>query len=129
MKISQLSRTTGVSARSIRHYENKRLIAAKRLDNDYREFDDSAVERIRTIQIYLRFGLTTDEIEQVLNCREEKGPSETSGYCDEMLDMYEEKLDKVSRQMDELAVQRRRLEKVIGILKMRRDRMAMKARP
>lgn len=46
MKISQLSRATGVSPRSIRHYEKKKLLTANRLENDYREFDESAVERV-----------------------------------------------------------------------------------
>ncbi len=59
MKISQLSKATGVSPRSIRHYEKKRLLTANRLENDYREFDESAVECVKTTQIFLRLGLST----------------------------------------------------------------------
>lgn len=121
MKISQLSKTTGVSARSIRHYEKKKLIPVRRLDNDYREFDESAVERIRTIRSYLGMGLTTEEIGQVLSCKE-RSP-ETNGFCEEMLAAYEDKLDKINRQMNSLAVLQRRLEKQIRIMKKKRDRL------
>lgn len=53
MKISQLAKLTGISARSVRHYEEKGLISVSRLDNNYREFDDSVVEIINTIRLYL----------------------------------------------------------------------------
>ncbi|GGD78966.1 MerR family DNA-binding transcriptional regulator [Paenibacillus nasutitermitis] len=43
MKISQLLKATGASARSIRYYEKKNLLAARRLDNDYREFDEADI--------------------------------------------------------------------------------------
>ncbi|WP_144502215.1 MerR family DNA-binding transcriptional regulator, partial [Bacillus thuringiensis] len=42
MKISELARLTNVSIRSIRHYDNKGLLNADRLENDYRDFDESA---------------------------------------------------------------------------------------
>jgi DNA-binding transcriptional MerR regulator len=124
LKISQLSKTTGVSARSIRHYDKKKLLAARRLDNDYREFDESAVERIRAIQTFLRFGLTTNEIEQVLSCRDSR--VETDGWCEEMLAIYENKLEKVSGQIQALSMLQQRLEKQIRIMKKRHDRHAAK---
>ncbi|WP_408008339.1 MerR family DNA-binding transcriptional regulator [Pseudalkalibacillus sp. A8] len=42
MKISQLSKSTGVSARSIRYYEKKKLLITRRLDNDYRKLGNSS---------------------------------------------------------------------------------------
>ncbi|WP_312886134.1 MerR family transcriptional regulator [Bacillus sp. NTK034] len=36
----------------MRHYEKKGLITAARLENNYREFDNSVVETITTIQLY-----------------------------------------------------------------------------
>ncbi|UUZ90096.1 MerR family transcriptional regulator [Paenibacillus sp. P25] len=122
MRISQLSEKTGVSPRSIRHYEKKKLLTATRLDNDYREFDESAVERIRTIQIYLGLGLTTDEIEQVLNCKDNYPQAEIDEYCGEMLEAYEKKLAEINRQMNTLAVVQQRLEKQIGQMKEKRVR-------
>jgi len=111
MKISQLSRITGASARSIRHYEKKKLITAVRLENDYREFDESAIERIRIIQLYLGLGLTTEQIEDIL--RGEVSAPDDYEFCTEMLEMYQQKLDEINRQMSGLEVVKQRLEKQI----------------
>jgi MerR family transcriptional regulator, Zn(II)-responsive regulator of zntA len=115
LKISELSKATGASVRSIRHYEEKKLITASRLDNGYREFNGSAIERIKTIQLYLGLGLTTDQIEEVLKC-EDIYP-EINEYCEEMLEIYEEKLDEINSQMNTLATVQHRLEKQINKIK------------
>lgn len=69
MRIGELSRLTGVSARSIRHYEQKGLLKAERRENNYRQFDPSAVKRTKAIQLYLKLGLTTDEIRELFECQ------------------------------------------------------------
>ncbi|KZE80780.1 MerR family transcriptional regulator [Paenibacillus elgii] len=117
MKISQLSRATGVSPRSIRHYEKKKLLTANRLENDYREFDESAVDRVKTIQIYIRLGLSTEEIEQVLNCKDNYPEYAEDEYCGEMLAVYEQKLNEINKQMNALATVQQRLEKQIRQMK------------
>jgi Predicted transcriptional regulators len=40
MRIGELSRLSHVSARAIRHYEEKGLLTADRLENDYRDFSE-----------------------------------------------------------------------------------------
>lgn len=87
VKISELARLTNVSIRSIRHYDNKGLLNADRLENDYRDFDESAIERVKAIQLYLKLGLTADEI-KVLFKSESANPDEYQ-YCEEMLETYE----------------------------------------
>ncbi|HFK1546108.1 MerR family transcriptional regulator [Bacillus albus] len=111
MKISELSKKTGASIRSIRHYEKKNLITAVRLENGYRKFDESAIKRIRIIQLYLGLGLVTEQIEEILNC-EVNGPEDYE-FCEEMLETYQVKLDQINRQMSVLDVVKHRLEKQI----------------
>lgn len=111
MKIGELSKKTGASVRSIRHYEKKNLITAVRLENDYREFDDSAVKRIRIIQLYLGLGLTTEQIEEILKC-EDNGPEDYE-FCEEMLETYQVKLNQINKQISVLDVVKHRLEKQI----------------
>ncbi|BCC46422.1 MerR family transcriptional regulator [Bacillus cereus] len=111
MKISELSKKTGASIRSIRHYEKKNLITAVRLENGYREFDESAIKRIRIIQLYLGLGLTTEQIEEILKC-EDNGPEEYE-FCEEMLETYQVKLNQINRQISVLDVVKHRLEKQI----------------
>jgi MerR family Zn(II)-responsive transcriptional regulator of zntA len=112
LKISQLSKITGASTRSMRHYEKKKLITAVRLENDYRVFDESAIERIRIIQLYLGLGLTTEQIEAILK-GEVSGPDDYE-FCKEMLEIYQEKLDHTNRQIQALEVVKHRLEKQIA---------------
>jgi len=111
LKISELSKKTGASIRSIRHYEKKNLITAVRLENGYREFDESAIKRIRIIQLYLGLGLTTEQIEEILKC-EDNGPEDYE-FCEEMLETYQVKLDQINRQISVLDVVKYRLEKQI----------------
>jgi DNA-binding transcriptional MerR regulator len=68
MRISEVSRRTGVSIRSLRYYEQKRLLCARRLENGYRDLDEEAVKRVQTIQMYLGLGLSTEQIEEILAC-------------------------------------------------------------
>jgi DNA-binding transcriptional MerR regulator len=113
VKISDLSRLTNVSTRAIRHYEEKGLLIADRLDNGYREFNESSVERVRSIQLYLKLGFTADEIRSLFEC-EIATPDEYE-YCEEMQEIYEEKLLKVKRQIDSMLQLQRLLERQVSL--------------
>lgn len=67
LNIGQLSRMTGASVRSIRHYDKKGLLDAKRLNNGYRDFDETAIDRIQTIQLYLGSAVFTALAASVLS--------------------------------------------------------------
>lgn len=113
MKISELARLTNVSSRSIRHYEKKGLLRAYRLENNYRQFEESAVSRIKAIKLYLKLGLTTDEIETLF--REEVAVPDEYEYCEEMLSIYKEKLNTVKHQVEALRELERKLERQIAL--------------
>ncbi|XID92430.1 MerR family transcriptional regulator [Paenibacillaceae bacterium WGS1546] len=114
MKIGELSKETGASIRSIRHYEKQQLITAARQENGYREFNSSDIERIKTIQNYLALGMTTSEIKQVLDCQGQYGDTEGDENCEkEMQGQYEEKLDEIKGKIDALTDLQQRLEKQI----------------
>ena len=68
MLIRELSCKTDASVRSLRYYETKKMLVSKRLENGYREYDDTAIERVKTIQLYLSLGLNTDAIAQIIEC-------------------------------------------------------------
>lgn len=120
LKIGQLSKATGASTRSIRYYEKKNLLTAKRMDNDYREFDESDVKRIKTIQIYLDIGLSTREINGILNCPENYDAYDSDDFCEELLGAYEEKHAEILQQIQTLTVAQQKLEQRIE--QMRRQR-------
>ena len=68
MRIGELAQRTGVSARSLRHYEAQGLLSADRSANDYRDYGEDAVEVVRRIRWLLAAGLPTAAIRDVLPC-------------------------------------------------------------
>ncbi|MBP2655480.1 MAG: putative transcriptional regulator [Firmicutes bacterium] len=97
MRIRELSQKTGASMRSLRYYETKQLLVAKRLENKYREYDESAIETVKTIQFYLSIGLNTDDIAQVLEC---PITSENRPLCKVAYELYKSKLSEVNKQLN-----------------------------
>lgn len=74
MHISELSRKTGVSLRSLRYYEEKELLSPDRQNNGYREYRETDIERVRLIQMYFSLGLTVREIMSFFQCAFDEQP-------------------------------------------------------
>ncbi|MBD0691339.1 MerR family transcriptional regulator [Streptomyces sp. CBMA123] len=68
MRIGELARRTGSTARALRHYEQAGLIASERAANGYREYADPAVVRVRNIRALVAAGLTLEDIQPLLGC-------------------------------------------------------------
>ena len=117
MRISELSRRTGVSIRSLRYYEQKRLLCARRLGNGYRDLDEQAVERVQTIQMYLGLGLTTEQIEEILQCSGISPSPQPLPVCEEeLLALYQDKLQDDAHQITVLTALHTRLTERIACL-------------
>ncbi|HYT34378.1 MAG TPA: MerR family transcriptional regulator [Ktedonobacteraceae bacterium] len=118
MRISELSRRTGASVRSLRYYEQKQLICARRLENGYRDLDEEAVERVQTIQMYLGLGLTTEQIEEILKCARVSLLPQPMPVCEEeLLALYQDKLQDIEHQVGVLTALHTRLEERIACLR------------
>ena len=117
MRISEVSRRTGVSIRSLRYYEQKRLLCARRLENGYRDLDEETVKRVQTIQMYLGLGLTTEQIEEILDCTGTSTSPHLLPVCEEeLLALYQDKLQDVEHQMVVLTALHTRLTERISCL-------------
>ncbi|MGW7099894.1 MerR family transcriptional regulator [Streptomyces sp. NPDC054838] len=68
MRIGELARATGATARALRHYEQAGLISAERAANGYRRYDERTVVRVRNIRYLLSAGLTLDDVRAFLPC-------------------------------------------------------------
>lgn len=68
VRIGELAKATGTTARALRHYEEAGLIASERAANGYRVFDDRTVVRVRNIRHLLAAGLTLDDVQIFLPC-------------------------------------------------------------
>lgn len=95
MKIGELSARTGVSIRSLRYYEEQGLLAPARHQNGYREYSPLAEEQVRTIKFYLSLGLTTEQIAGFLQCV----LINKEAFCNEVLPIYEQKLEEIDEQI------------------------------
>ena len=68
MKIGALARSTGVSARSLRYYEEQGLLSSQRTVGGQREYGADAADRVELITSLLAAGLSTSSIYDVLPC-------------------------------------------------------------
>ncbi|HZG75690.1 MAG TPA: MerR family transcriptional regulator [Paenibacillus sp.] len=105
MKIGDLSKQTGVSLRSLRYYEEQGLLQPERSENGYREYSPFAVEQVRTIQLYLRLGLSTEQIAGFLHCVLKN----KEAFCREIMPVYETKLRELDEQIASLTAIRSNL--------------------
>jgi DNA-binding transcriptional MerR regulator len=96
MKISAASRVSGVSARSLRHYEDEGLIVPGRLSNGFRDYCQSTIDRVLVIRSLLESGLPVRLIRQAL-------PNLTDGSDGVMDVVHAEFLHEVQSHRDRLA--------------------------
>lgn len=104
--IGRLARETGLSRKSIRHYEKERLIPkAERSRADYRLYEADVIERLRFIQKAKAIGFSLDEIRQILTLSQQGKPC-----CDRVYAWSEQKLSELDEQIRFLQGLRGRLQ-------------------
>ncbi|MER5258124.1 MULTISPECIES: MerR family transcriptional regulator [unclassified Streptomyces] len=104
MRIGELSRRTGVNAHQLRYYEAQGLLEADRRANGYREYDETAMLRVKQIRHLLGAGLSSEDIAYLLPCAVGEAP-ELPG-CAELLSAMRSRLQRLNDQMEKLAQSR-----------------------
>ncbi len=98
MKIQDVSQLTGVSARTIRYYEAIGLLPPPaRAENNYRQYSEADVERLRLIAGARRLNLSLEEIREILALRDRR-----EAPCRVLLDRLERKADEIAERIREL---------------------------
>ncbi len=100
MRIGELAERAGVSTRTLRYYESRGLIPARRAVNGYRVYGDDdlrLVEQIRTLQ---DFGFGLEETRPFVECLRAGHPAGDS--CPASIAVYRAKLAELDALMDEL---------------------------
>ncbi len=68
MKIKDVEKLTGLTAKSIRYYESKNLIiVARNEENSYRDYTEADVSRLRWIKMFRYLDFSIEEIENLLS--------------------------------------------------------------
>lgn len=111
MLISELSKKTGIAIHTIRFYENKGLIEATSDENvktnNYKNYDDSHVERIEIIKEAQEAGFTLSEIKILLD------KWSTGKFSkEEQLSFFDAKIKEVEDKIIQLTQMKKRLEEV-----------------
>jgi DNA-binding transcriptional MerR regulator len=104
MRIGELAEQAGVSTRTLRYYEARGLLPARRAVNGYRVYGDDdlrLVEQIRTLQD-VGFGL--EETRPFVECLQAGHPAGDS--CPASLDVYRRKLAELDVLIGELVAVR-----------------------
>ena len=97
MYIKELAKNTGASIRSLRHYEEVGLLTAERMPNGYRIYDETAIDTVKKIQLYLNLGLGTAQIRGIMDCPTLKQLDRP--LCMEAYVLYQKKLAEVQKQI------------------------------
>lgn len=74
-KVNEVSRLAGVSKRTLQFYDDEGLLPAQRSKDNYRLYDDAALERLWEILVYRAMGLDLKEIKDLLTLSEKQKKS------------------------------------------------------
>lgn len=106
-RISQAAERAGMPATTLRYYETRGLLPARRDPSGYRSYDDADVERLRFIATAKDLGLPLDRIRELVDVRDD-------GRCRDVRDtlgpQLRERVADVDRQVAALGAFRARLE-------------------
>lgn len=118
MRIGELSRRTGASARSLRYYEEQGLLASSRTPADQRVYDESAVERVAWIQRLYAAGLSSSTLVDLLPCVEHPSVAQSRASVARLREEHE----RLSEHIEQLVRTRATLEAVIACSERHADR-------
>ena len=108
MRISELSRRSGIPATALRFYETVGLLKSARGANGYRDYDDSAIDRLSFIHGAKQLDMSLPEIAELLGVVE-------SESCTQVRNAWRPKLEERLRDVDErLAMLIRLRERLVG---------------
>ena len=90
MRIKEVEKATGLTAKAIRMYESKGLLTvARESENDYRDYSEEDVQRLKTIAVLRRLDIPVKEIKQWCDGKD---------TLEELLNQAAEKNKQVSRE-------------------------------
>jgi DNA-binding transcriptional MerR regulator len=94
---------------TLRHYERLGLIQKPlRSDNRYRKYPKETIHRVKQIQAALRIGFTLNELSKIFKIRDHDGVP-----CKNVRDLAENKLQQLTRQIDQMTATREQLKQLI----------------
>ncbi|MCX5331256.1 MerR family transcriptional regulator [Streptomyces sp. NBC_00140] len=109
MRIGELAARAGTTTRTLRYYESRGLLPARRGDNGYRAYDESDLKLLRQIRTLQDFGFDLEETRPFVECLRSGHPEGDS--CPASLAVYRRKLT----ELDELIGELQKVRAQIGV--------------
>ncbi|MFF7447075.1 MULTISPECIES: MerR family transcriptional regulator [unclassified Streptomyces] len=100
MRIGELAARAGTTTRTLRYYESRGLLPARRGDNGYRTYDESDLRLLRQIRTLQDFGFDLEETRPFLECLRSGHPEGDS--CPASIAVYRRKLTELDELIGEL---------------------------
>ncbi|ANS68078.1 MerR family transcriptional regulator [Streptomyces lincolnensis] len=100
MRIGELAERAGTTTRTLRYYESRGLLPARRAHNGYRSYDESDLKLLRQIRTLQDFGFDLEETRPFVECLRAGHPDGDS--CPASLAVYRRKLDELDALIGEL---------------------------
>ncbi|RSS82897.1 MerR family transcriptional regulator [Streptomyces sp. WAC06614] len=101
MRIGELARRAGTTTRTLRYYEARGLLTARRTDNGYRSYDEEDLALLRQIRTLQDFGFDLEETRPFVDCLRAGHPA--GDRCPASLAVYRRKLVELDELLGRLA--------------------------
>ncbi|MDQ0583560.1 MerR family transcriptional regulator [Streptomyces rishiriensis] len=125
MRIGELAARAGTTTRTLRYYESRGLLPARRGDNGYRTYDETDLRLLRQIRTLQDFGFELEETRPFVECLRAGHPEGDS--CPASLAVYRRKLDELDALIGELRVVRETVAGELVRAEQARDELAAEA--
>jgi DNA-binding transcriptional MerR regulator len=107
MRIGELAARAGTTTRTLRYYESRGLLPARRSGNGYRTYDESDLKLLRQIRTLQDFGFDLEETRPFVDCLRAGHPE--GDTCPASLAVYRRKLDELDALIGELQAVRAKI--------------------
>ncbi|WP_221348106.1 MerR family transcriptional regulator [Streptomyces beigongshangae] len=100
MRIGELAKRAGTTTRTLRYYESRGLLPARRGSNGYRTYDEDDLKLLRQIRTLQDFGFDLEETRPFVECLRAGHPE--GDACPASLAVYRRKLGELDALIAEL---------------------------
>ncbi|MCX4845142.1 MULTISPECIES: MerR family transcriptional regulator [unclassified Streptomyces] len=100
MRIGELAERAGTTTRTLRYYESRGLLPARRADNGYRAYDEDDLRLVQQIRTLQDFGFELEETRPFVDCLRAGHPA--GDACPASLAVYRRKLGELDSLIEQL---------------------------